>query len=247
MIESGTGEGPCCTEITAHTESSVRFLIERKGVAASKIHFIPNWIDTEAFAAHAGAPDYRAAYGLQSAFVFLFSGVMGPSQDLDFILDLAKKVRDCPAIRFLFVGDGSEKKRLMARASAENIANVIFKPYVDTRTYPGLVNSAADVGLVVLSMKNKTPVVPGKILGFMAAGKPVLAFLHQESDAHGLIRSAGCGLSATSADVATAAALVKQMYGQKSKLADWGNSGRAYARQHFGKAAVLKSLVKLLE
>ena len=69
-----------------------------------------------------------------------------------------------------------EKERLEKMADDLKLKNVIFKPFVSKDEYPELVKDA-DVGLACLSSMNRTPVVPGKILGYMAASVPVAAFL----------------------------------------------------------------------
>jgi glycosyltransferase involved in cell wall biosynthesis len=232
--------------MSSHTVSSVRFLIASRGVPEKKISYIPNWIDTGAFSSSAKAVDHRGRMGLQGKFVFLFSGVMGPAQGLDLVLDIAASVRDLEALRFVFLGDGSEKKRLSERAEREQLGNVLFYPYVSAQEYPSLVSQVADVGLVVLSMKNKTPVIPGKLLGFMAESKPVAAFLHKESDAHELIRMADCGFSAWSDNAKHAARLVREIYAQREELDRLGDHGRVYVAEHFSKEAVLKQLLEFL-
>lgn len=234
-----------CDRMSSHTVSSVRFLIASRGVPEKKISYIPNWVDLALPASPAKVADHRVRMGLQGKFVFLFSGVMGPAQGLDLVLDIAASVRDLEAVRFVFLGDGSEKKRLIERAERQQLGNVLFYPYVSAQEYPALVSQVADAGLVVLSMKNKTPVIPGKLLGFMAESKPVVAFLHKESDAHELIRQADCGFSALSDDAALAAGLVRKVYAQRGELNRLGDNGRDYVAEHFSKEAVLKELLKL--
>ena len=95
----------------------------------------------------------------------------------------------------------------MKMAENYGLKNIYFKPFVSKEKYPELVKDA-DVGLVCLSSKNKTPVVPGKILGYMAASIPVVAFLNKESDGHVIISDSRCGFSTVSDDEKRAAGLI---------------------------------------
>ncbi|NIS74385.1 MAG: glycosyltransferase, partial [Deltaproteobacteria bacterium] len=101
----------------------------------------------------------------------------------------ARRVSHLRDIVFLLVGDGIEKNGLEKRVAGLSLENVLFRPFVPKETYPSLVKDA-DVGLICLSSKNNTPVVPGKLLGYMAASIPVVAFLNRQSDGHRIIEEA---------------------------------------------------------
>ena len=105
----------------------------------------------------------------------------------------------------------------------------------------------SDVGLVCLTSKNKTPVVPGKILGYMAAGVPIAAFLNKESDAHSIISDSGCGYAAVSDDEESAYQIIWRICREKSRLKSLGENGYKYVRAHFGKDICLKAFEKLFD
>lgn len=233
-------------KITSHTESSRRFLIEKKQIPADKITTVYNWIDLNAFKDMKATGLFRERYELKNKFIFLFAGIIGPSQNLDFIIHIARKVAGIPEICFLFVGDGTEKERLQKIAEGYGLQNVKFQPFVPKEEYPFLVKEA-DVGLACLSSKNRTPVIPGKILGFMAASIPIVAFLNKESDAHGLIKEAQCGYSMLSNDVDEAANLIRKIFNEKDKLVHYGQNGYKYASTHFSKKACIDRLEQLIK
>jgi colanic acid biosynthesis glycosyl transferase WcaI len=234
-------------KITSHTESSRRFLIERKHVPSSKISTVPNWIDFELYSNRERSHIFRKRYGLEGKFIVLFPGIMGPSQGLTLIVDMARELRDIDDIVFLFVGDGSEKETLRKSAERYGLKNVVFMPFVSPEEYPDLVKDS-DAGLVCLSSKNRTPVIPGKILGFMAASIPVVAFLNRESDGHALIRDAQCGYASVS-DISAAEAkdIIFRMYVEKDKLKQYGENGHRYAYLHFSKDRCIDNLLKLVQ
>jgi glycosyltransferase involved in cell wall biosynthesis len=220
--------------ITVHSEGNRQFLIHHKGVPEGKVSTLHNWIDLDAFSKVKSTGYFRKQYDLENKFIFLFAGVLGPSQNLDLIIDVAEQVRSIPDLVFLIVGDGTEKEKLENSARQQSLNNVVFKPFVSKEDYSSLVKEA-DVGLVCLSPKNKTPVVPGKILGYMAAAIPVLAFLNKESDGHALIKDANCGYSSVSDITKQAADLVLKLYREKDHLKILGENGYRYASAHFSK------------
>jgi len=232
-------------DLVVHSESNRRFLLERKRVELGKVNVIHNWIDTEPFRRATRTGRFRKLYGIEDSFVILFAGVLGPSQGLELIIDIASRLTNFPGICFLLVGDGMEKEKLMQMAANAGATNVVFKPFVSKEDYPELVKDA-DIGLVCLSCSNKTPVVPGKILGYMAASIPVAAFLNRESDGHDVIRDAQCGFSSVSDDAASAAEIIVKMYNDK-ELGRYGKNGFRYVNNNLDKEICIRNLESLFQ
>jgi glycosyltransferase involved in cell wall biosynthesis len=232
--------------ITVHSEGNREFLMNHKGVPESKVRTLYNWIDLNAFSAVKSNGYFRKQYGFENKFVFLFAGVMGPSQNLDLIVNIATQVQSFSDLVFLFVGDGSEKEQLVKMVQQRSLKNVFFKPFVSKKQYPALVKEV-DVGLVCLSSKNKTPVVPGKILGYMAAGIPVLALLNKESGGHALIKDANCGYSTLSDNTEEGVALVLKLRFKRNDLKILGENGYKYAAECFSKDKCVDRLEELLK
>ena len=243
-MEKRTYEG--ADRITAHSLNNMKFLIDKKRIPPEKISALHNWIDLKPYKAIIRTGRFRKRYGLENKFILLFAGVMGPSQYLDLVIQGARKVREIKDICFLLVGDGTEKERLQEMVEDYGLKNVVFKPFVSKEEYPFLVKDA-DVGLTCLSNKNKTPVFPGKILGYMAASIPTIAFLNKESDGHHIIREAGCGYSEVSDDYKKAAELIMRVYNERDKLPQYGQNGFQYAAIHFSKKACIDKLEKFIQ
>jgi len=236
----------CADKITSHTESSRKFLVEKKHIPVDKISIVHNWVDTSPYINARKADLFRKKYRLEDKFIFLFAGIIGRAQGLDLIVKVANELGEMSGICFLFVGDGSEKQRLNKTVDLHGLKNIIFEDFVSIEEYPNLVKSA-DVGLVCLSSKNKTPVVPGKILGYMAASIPVVAFLNKESDGHALIKDAGCGYSIVSdASVDEVKKLIVKVYNERDQLKRYGENGRRYVLEHFTKSSCIDDLIKLI-
>jgi glycosyltransferase involved in cell wall biosynthesis len=155
-------------------------------------------------------------------------------------------MQDQTDLLFLLVGDGKEKERLQALAKTKGLSNVRFEGFISRDVYPDLLN-ACSIGLVCLSPQNQTPVVPGKILGHMAAGLPVAAFLHTASDAHQLIADAKCGVSANSADQQECVRVMKALLTDESNFGRIGLAGKHYAKQNFSKEVCVSQLEAMLD
>ena len=234
--------------VTVHSEGNRDFLVHSGRIEdLSKLSILHNWIDVAAMEASHDTRDFRREYDLDNKFILLFAGVVGPSQGLDMLVDVAGRVADLHDLVFLIVGDGMEKKRLQDRVRSDGLTNIVFKPFVSREAYASLVSSV-DGGIVSLTAKNKTPVVPGKILGYMAASKPVLAFLNRESDGHAIIENAQCGVSVSSdSPVTDLERATRAFYNQQDNLVEIGNNGKKYVSANFDKRVCIDVLEQMLK
>ena len=127
----------------------------------------------------------------------------------------------------------------------KSLNNVLFEGFVARESYQDLLRICS-IGLVCLSPQNKTPVVPGKILGYMAAGLPITAFLQSSSDGHGVIKSAQCGFSVDSADKDACVQSMKNLLSQSDSFAKLGQNGKNYATENFSKEVCVSQLESML-
>jgi len=230
--------------IVVPSNSHKQFLEENRSIPKQKVHVIHHWIDTSPFLQLRKTGKFRKLYNLENKFVFLFGGVLGPSQGLDLLIRIANRVKENKDMIFLFVGDGSAKEELVKMAEELKLENIVFKPFVSPEEYPELVKDC-DVGVTCLTAKNTTPAVPAKILGYMAAAIPVVAFLHKESDGFEVIREAKCGYAVKAGDFDKAVEIVRKIYNEKDKLKELGDNGFKYVLNNFTIDVCLNKLEKL--
>ncbi len=242
--------------VTVHSEGNRKMLLKQNPDIASHLRILHNWVDVEHHTvdehdpAHPGASrpavDFREKWGIKQKHIAVFAGVMGPSQYLELVLAVAERMQDQTGLLFLLVGDGKEKASLQQLAQDKKLSNVQFEGFISRDAYPELLN-ACTIGLVCLSPQNQTPVVPGKILGHMAAGLPVVAFLHTASDGHALIAEAGCGVSANSADLDACVQVLQELIGRSDDAFEQvGQAGKRYAIEHFSKQVCVSQLETML-
>lgn len=231
--------------ITTCTTAAKDFLIQRKGVPVAKVHVLHNWIDISAYTVAKAQGRFRKQYQLNDKFVIIFPGILGPSQGLEFIIEVAQRVADLQDCRFLFVGDGTEKVKLQAMVVKNRLHNVQFEKFVAPHEYPVLLKEI-DMGLLCLDNGSKTPTIPGKFFGFAAAKLPIIAFLNQESEGFQIIKDARCGAVMVSDNPQRAADCIRGVYKNAVLLDQWGQNGYDYVTQHFSKEAGISAFERLL-
>ena len=231
-------------KIAVHSQGNKRFLVQQRRVPAHKIALLPNWVDTEQ-PTGAASLNFRETWKLGNKFMLVFGGVMGHTQGLGVVVAAAEKLQKCRDIVFLMVGDGVAKAGLEAQVQQKRLANVLFKPFVKPADYRSLL-AEVDAGFLTLSPEVRTPVVPSKLLGYMAAGKPYVAALNPESDAVAITHDSGAGLCVPAGDAQAFAQAVQTLYADQDRGRAMGRRGREYAQAHFSKEVCLARYEALL-
>ncbi len=124
--------------------------------------------------------------------IFVYAGNMGVAQGMDILLDLAERLDQRQDIGFLFVGRGSESRKLADKAKARGLNNILFHDEIDPDEIPGLY-AQCSIGLVALDPRHKSHNIPGKFLTYMQSGLPVLANINAGNDLASIINNEGVG------------------------------------------------------
>ena len=142
--------------------------------------------------------------------VFVYAGNMGVAQGMDILLDVAEALVNRSDIGFLFVGRGSDAKKLAEDAKRRNLSNVLFHDEIDPDDIPGLY-AQCDVGLVALHPRHKTHNIPGKFLTYMQSGLPVLASINPGNDLAGIIQGENVGRVVTDGSSGSMVNMVEEL------------------------------------
>ncbi len=171
----------------------------RRGIPVEKIEVVTNGVAMEQFSARPKDEALLARLGLTGKSVVAYIGTHGAAHALDFIVESAADAS--PRFHFLFVGAGSEKARVVARAKDLGLTNCTFVDPVPKAKVVGYIASC-DVMLVPLkrSATFKT-VIPSKIFEAAAMRRPIL--LGVEGQAKEIIDEFGAGLSFVPEDKAS--------------------------------------------
>ncbi len=228
-------------QITCHSEGN-RDLLRKRLVNGKPVSVILNWVDPEEYD-RPPRPELLARMGLGGKFVLMFAGVMGYAQGLHTVVDCARLLQGRPEIAFLLVGDGVQKRQLVRQA--RGLRNVHFHPFVSREAYARLARTV-EVGLVTLHPSMATPVVPSKVLTYMAAGKPWIASVNDESDARLIAERAGCALVCRPGDPESMASKALELYGNRQLCREMGEKGRRYCEENFSKSKCIDEYDNML-
>ncbi len=154
-----------------------------------RLEVLQNWL---ADAPLAGCSIDISKTPLAGRKIFVYAGNMGVAQSMGILLELAEKLIHRTDVGFLFVGRGSEVKKLAADAHTRGLQNVLFQVEIHPDEIPGLY-AQCQVGLIALDPRLKSHNIPGKFLTYMQSGLPVLANINAGNDLAGIIRRENVG------------------------------------------------------
>jgi glycosyltransferase involved in cell wall biosynthesis len=214
--------------VVALGERMQRRLVEEKGADPRRIAIVHNWADCEAIAPAARDNAFSRAHGLTGKFVVMHSGNIGLSQNLDVVLDAAGRLRDHPDVVFVFVGDGARRRALETAAAGRGLDNVRFFPYQPKARLDDSF-ATADVFIVSLKPGIEGFIVPSKVYGILAAGRPFIAAVDPSCEVADIALTHRCGVLAAPGDATELAARVLALYDNRDEAAAMGRRAREAA------------------
>lgn len=200
-------------------------LIENKGAPAERTLVIPDWADTTAIAPGPKDNAFTRDHGLAGKFVVMHSGNIGLSQSLETVVEAAALVRDLEDLVVVFQGEGVRKAELQALALARGLANVVFLPFAP-KARLGESFAAADVFIVSLQRGLAGYIVPSKLYGILAAGRPYVAAVEDSCEVAAITERHQCGLRAEPGDPQSMADAIRRFHADRSMTSRFGANAR---------------------
>jgi colanic acid biosynthesis glycosyl transferase WcaI len=209
-----------------------------RGISPHLVHIAENWADGKLI-----TPSPTRTYGPVNVF---YSGNLGLAHDIDTIANVMRHFRNDPRFVFTFAGGGVGRSQLERLCSTEGIDNARFLPY-SSRKSMGEHLAQADIGLVTERATWIGTIVPSKVYGLMAAGRPVL-FIGPESATPSLvINKFHCGWQVEPGDLPAVVALLEGLSLDRDGIHCRGRRARlAFEREYdmpHGVARVSKILL----
>ncbi len=227
--------------VSSISSRMIKRLLE-KGVAQERVSFFPNWVDIAHIKPNARST-YRSQLGIaEDAVVVLYSGTLGGKQGLMAIPAVARLLAARQDIVFVICGDGIIKPQL--QAACAGLLGTHFLP-LQPFDRLGELLCMANVHLLPQSKDAEDLVLPSKLSGMLASGRPVIATCHAGTELHAVVST--CGIVVEPEDTMALADAICRLADDASLRADLGQSARAYAEANFERDAVLERVFAQIE
>lgn len=217
----------------------------RKGSPANLL-VIPPWLDTGFIQPLPRRNAFSKEFSLDDYFTILYAGNLGLSQGLGNVLSAAHLLAAHSEIRFVFVGDGAQRKELVAQSRQLRLTNVQFIPFQPRERLPEVL-ATADLSLISLQAGIGNGSLPSKSFPILASGRPVLAIVDQDSSIYNLIQQSDAGVTVAPSDPQGLVNSVLTLLEDPERRQQMGQAGRDYVVQHHSREMATHEFVTAFE
>jgi glycosyltransferase involved in cell wall biosynthesis len=206
----------------------------RKVIGHKKsVTVIPNSCDTDVFSPDAVGSAIRKEQGWGSKFVLLHFGAIGKANGLEFVIDVAERLKSNTNIHFVLVGDGGEKASLVKIIVRGGLKNIEFLDSVPKTELPRII-AACDVSMVIFA---DYPILQhnsaNKFFDSLSAGKPVL--LNYSGWQREVLEQNNAGFGCKQYDVDEFVEKVLYLNSHGDELSEMGRNARKLAKNEFNR------------
>jgi colanic acid biosynthesis glycosyl transferase WcaI len=222
--------------VSTISEPMRRRLIE-KGVAPERTALVPNWVDLATIRPLAGENPLRDELGIPAdAVVALYSGTLGEKQGLEILIEAARCMTEPSPVLILIAGEGPARTRLAAAATG--LPRLRLIPLQPPERLNLLLN-LADLHLIPERPEAADLVMPSKLGGMLASGRPAVAAVRSEGAIAAALGDAG--VVVRPGDAAALAAATDALARDPARRAAMGVRARANAERDWDREKILES------
>jgi glycosyltransferase involved in cell wall biosynthesis len=219
-----------------------------KGVARQAMQVVSPWavLPEEALAGQDGV-SFRAELGVgEGQQLVMYSGNMGRCHPWQTVAGGIEALAGDDGLRWAFVGGGLHCERLAAALDGGARRRVVFAPY-QPRHRLGETLAAGDIHLMTQDPRSAGMIVPSKLAGILAVGRPVLFVGPTEAEVADAIRRFECGLVIADGDVDGLVGGLRRLLGDAGLRAAMGENARTAFAQEFTAQRAFATLRPIIE
>jgi len=188
---------------------------------------------------------FRKTHGLDNNIVIMYSGNHSFIHPLSCLLDAAKLLKEESRFKFLFVGEGVQKKEIAAFKEKHQLANILLLPFEPLEKIH-ISLSAADYQVVTMGNNFIGYTHPNKIYGAMYSGRKIIYTGPKNSFIYTLLQDCPTNISLSHND---GKALSEQLLADSADInavLEQGNSNLNYAKNNFDPDKIKAKLYNFL-
>jgi len=244
-----------CDEIFVTSPSFVRAITGRKNaVSPQKVHYWPQYAEefykpVDRLEAINKVKDIQNEGCLQgifdnSTFKIAFTGNIGYAQGLQ-ILPKAAELLKNEAVRFVIVGDGRYKDKLMQEIADAGVSDLfVMIDRQPPEMIPGVLSLCDAAYISFMDTELFTWTIPAKLQSYMACGMPILASASGETER--IIKEADCGTCVPIGNADALAGAIREL-SNSTDISRYKTNSRQYFEEHFTKKKLMDEFEQYLK
>lgn len=213
----------------------------------TRVATIPNWVDTDEIRPKSDAEDPAISeYRQGRTFVVQYAGNLGYMQDVQILVEAAECLKADAGIGFVFIGEGNAKQAMQDMARQRGLTNCVFLPMQPLERVPAVYN-ACDVGVVPLKSGAGQTAVPSKTWNYLAAGRPVIGCVEEDTPLAGMIHQSGSGSVVPPGNAARLAEAILAYRDAPEQARADGRRGRDYAEANLSRRGAILNHIRAFD
>jgi colanic acid biosynthesis glycosyl transferase WcaI len=232
-----------CDQVLALGECMARVL-RAKGVDDDHLAITPPWASGSTLYSLDHAKNrFRKEIGISSNdFVVMYSGNMGLGHRFETILEAARSLAHDERIHFVFIGDGAKRQQIETFRRAHNLQNIMLLPY-QSRERLRETLSAGDIHLISLDPRVQGFIVPSKLAGILAVGRPVVFLGDEQNSVATAILNGRCGYVIPEKEVGQLRQKIQELSKNPEQCLQLGASARKLFERKYDRAVVVPQII----
>ena len=236
-----------CDQVLALGECMAGVL-KNKGVTADRLAITPPWADgSRLFPLDHGENRFRQEIGIPGDhLVVMYSGNMGLGHRFETILAAARSLAPNDKIHFVFIGEGARKSQIDAWRQTHHLSNIMMLPYQPRERLRETL-SAGDIHLISLDAQVQGFIVPSKLAGILAVGRPVVLLGNEQNSIATAILQAHCGYVIPEGDVSRLEEIIERLMKNPGHRRRLGDAARNLFDREYDRAVVVPKIMAKIE
>lgn len=214
----------------------------------SKLHIIPNFVDTELYhqVEWEGKLD-PALFPQSDSFKLLYAGNIGHAQSWEPLIELADKTRDLN-VEYVVIGEGAKRDYVEEEIRNRGLDKLHLLPYQPRELMPAIL-SYSDASFIFMAPESDTDGFPSKVYTIMACERPMLILSGENTPIVNFLQDKGCAKIITDQDFDKKVdEMVEWLRGvTKEELREMGKKGLAEIQAKYTKEIVADKYADLVK
>jgi glycosyltransferase involved in cell wall biosynthesis len=236
-----------CDGVIALGDCMARVL-RAKGVPADCLAVAPPWADGgKLYPLDHADNRFRRELGIPADdLVVMYSGNMGLGHRFETILEAARFLAPDDNVHFVFIGDGAKKPQIEAFRQMHNLSNMMILSYQPKERLRETL-SAGDIHLISLDAKVQGFIVPSKLAGILAVGRPTVFLGDEQNSVAAAILQAQCGYVLPEGEVEELGKIIHRLRKNPESRQRLGGSARKLFERQYDRAVVVPKIISKIE
>ena len=224
-------------------------------VDKSKLHIIPNFVDTELYreVSNQELENLRIKWANTNlsndpnTVKLLYAGNIGHAQSWEPLIELADRTRDLN-VEYIVIGEGAKRGYVEEEIQKRGLEKLHLLPYQPRELMP-VILSYSDASFIFMAPEMDGDGFPSKVYTIMACQRPMLILSGENTPIVNFLKDKGCAKLITEKDFGKKVEeMVSWLRGvTKEELRSMGEKGITEIRKHYTKEKVTDMYVDLVD